>query len=276
MNLFYRKYGTGKPLIILHGLFGSSDNWYSIGKQLSVNHEVYIVDQRNHGQSPHHTIHSYIALSDDLHEFMIQHNIFRPVIMGHSMGGRTAMFFAVRHPKLINKLIVADIAPCSYNHENQPDEILQHKKIIEALHSVDLSFVSSRSEIDKKLAESIPSASLRQFLLKNIKTDFNGRFHWKFNLDALENNLSEIFKGIDTLQLPDKNALSFPVLFIRGELSGYLKERDLVCIQSIFSNASVNTIPQAGHWLHVEQPTLFIKAVKEFLNTSSNSHGTNM
>lgn len=276
MNLFYRKYGKGKPLIILHGLFGSSDNWYSIGKHLSFNHEVYLVDQRNHGQSPHHATHNYIALSDDLHEFIVQHNIFRPVIMGHSMGGRTAMFFAARHPKLINKLIVADISPCSYHSEKQPEEILQHKKIIEALHSVDLSSVSSRGEIDKKLAENIPSVSLRQFLLKNIKTDQNGVFHWKFNLNAVENNLSEIYKGIDTLQLPDKNALSFPALFIRGEFSGYLKEKDITCIQNYFSNAAIITIPHAGHWLHAEQPTLFINTVKKFLNNSYDSQEFNM
>jgi pimeloyl-ACP methyl ester carboxylesterase len=265
MELFYRKTGSGKPLIILHGLFGSSDNWHSIGKQLSVSHEVFLVDQRNHGQSPHHSAHNYIAMSDDLHEFIVQHNIFRPVIMGHSMGGRTAMFFSVRHPKLIDKLIVSDISPCSYNPENHPDEALQHEKIIAALHTIDLSVISSRHEADIKLAETINSPSLRQFLLKNIKTDNKGKFQWKLNINAIENNLSEIYKGIEILKLPGKDTLKFPALFIRGEYSGYIKEKDVACIHNYFSNASIITIPQAGHWLHAEKPALFIKAVEEFL-----------
>ncbi len=267
MELFYRRIGSGKPLIILHGLFGSSDNWYSIGKQLSGNHEVFLVDQRNHGQSPHHALHNYIALSDDLHEFIVQHNIFRPVIMGHSMGGRTAMFFAARHPKLIDKLIVADISPCSYNPSNHPEEALQHEKIISALRNVDLSAVSSRREADIRLAQTISSLPLRQFLLKNIKTDNHGKFHWRFNIDAIENNLSEIYKGIDTLPLPEKNQISFPALFIRGQLSGYIQEKDITCIYNYFSNASVVTIPQAGHWLHTEQPELVIDFIKKFLGS---------
>ncbi len=265
MELFYRKIGIGKPLIILHGLFGSSDNWYSIGKQLSVNHEVYLVDQRNHGQSPHHLTHNYLALSDDLHEFIVQHNIFRPVIIGHSMGGRTAMFFAARHPSLIAKLIVVDISPCSYNTAHYPDEAHQHRKILEALYSVDLSSVSSRSEIDKQLAEFITSASLRQFLIKNVKAVNYGTYQWKFNIAAINNNLSEIYKGLDSLPLLSGNKLDFPALFIRGQFSGYIKEKDINCIYSYFNNATVTTIPQAGHWLHYEQQELFIQAVNEFL-----------
>ena len=265
MELFYRKLGKGRPLIILHGLYGSSDNWYTLGKQLSEYKEVYLVDLRNHGHSPHHPVHSYEALRDDLHEFLVQHSLFRPVVMGHSMGGKAAMFFAVLHPKLIEKLIVVDISPCSYKAENHPEETLQHTTIIRALQSIDLSGLTSRTDADHHLAKTIKSIAIRQFLLKNLKGNSHNRFHWSLNLTALEKNLPEIFQGIDTLNFSSELPLDFPAFFIRGELSGYIGEKDLDCIDRYFKNSTVTTIPVTGHWVHAEQPGLFLDAVKNFL-----------
>jgi esterase len=265
MELFYRRLGKGKPLIILHGLYGSSDNWYTIGRQLSEFREVFMIDWRNHGHSPHHPVHTYDALRDDLHEFLVEHSLYKPVLIGHSMGGRAAMFFAAMHPKLIEKLIVVDISPCSYKAENHPNETLQHETILRALQSVNISNLASRTEANKKLAETIHSDVIRQFLLKNLKTDSHGRLTWCLNLSALEKSLTDIYAGIDTLPLPEGFQMDFPVLFIRGELSGYINHHDLDCIKRYFKNSAVVTIPQTSHWVHAEQPGLFVEAVRNFL-----------
>jgi esterase len=265
MELFYRRFGKGKPLVILHGLYGSSDNWHTIGRQLSAIREVFLVDWRNHGRSPHDPDHTYSALRDDLHEFLVQHSIYKPVLMGHSMGGRAAMFFAAMHPRLVEKLIVVDISPCSYKADNHPNETLQHATILQALQSVDLANLSSRSEADAQLAKTIRYPAVRQFLLKNLKKDSNNGFYWILNLPALEKNLEEIYLGIDTLSLPEGFLLDFPALFIRGQLSGYIGQNDLDCIKRYFRNSSVITIPGASHWVHAEQPGLFMEAIRNFL-----------
>ena len=265
MELFYRRLGKGKPLIILHGLYGSSDNWHTIGRQLSEFREVFLIDWRNHGQSPHHPNHTYSDLRDDLHEFLVQHTIYKPVVMGHSMGGKAAMFFAAMHPKLIEKLIVVDISPCTYKAENHPNENLQHRSILQALQSIDLANLSSRKEAEDQLAKTIQYPAVRQFLLKNLKKDHHSRYYWCLNLPALEKNLEEIFLGIDTLQLPEEFLLDFPALFIRGQHSGYIGNNDLDCIKRYFKNSTVISIPGASHWVHAEQPVLFREAVRNFL-----------
>ncbi|MBN1414395.1 MAG: alpha/beta fold hydrolase [Bacteroidales bacterium] len=265
MELFYRKLGKGKPLVVLHGLYGSSDNWYTLGKQLAQEREVYLVDLRNHGRSPHHPEHSYGAMRDDLHEFLVQHSLFKPVLMGHSMGGRVAMFFASMHPKLIEKLIVTDISPCSYNTEDHLSEIQQHKTIIQALRSIDISHLSARSDADIQLAKTIKSSVIRQFLLKNLKAEGHKNFRWCLNLPALEKNLQEILLGIDIIGRPSESQMDFPALFIRGQLSGYIKEKDMDCIHHFFKNATIITISNASHWVHAEEPGRFMVAVKEFL-----------
>lgn len=267
MELFYRRLGKGKPLVILHGLYGSSDNWYSIGKHLSAGREVYLVDIRNHGKSPHHPVHDYAALRDDLHEFLVEHSLFKPVIMGHSMGGRAAMYFAARHPRLIEKLIVVDISPCSYKAGNHRSETLQHKRIVQALQSIDLAMITSRAEADRLLAEKIQSSAIRQFLLKNLKTGGHKKFHWCLNLPVIEKNLPEILLGIDILPMAPEFKMDFPALFIRGQLSGYIGDNDLKCIERYFMNHRVVTIPGASHWVHAEQPALFLEAVMDFIGS---------
>jgi esterase len=265
MELFYHKLGKGKPLIILHGLYGSSDNWYTLGKQLSGDFEVYLIDQRNHGHSPRHPLHSYIALRDDLHEFIVHHSLFKPVLLGHSMGGRTVMFFAASHPKLVEKICVVDISPCSYKPENHPVETLQQESIIHSLNSIDLLHLSNRKDADRQLANTIGSTVIRQFLLKNLKINKKNEYYWSINLHALSANLHEVYTGIDTLNLDSRFQMTFPALFIKGQHSGYIKEKDIDCIHRYFSNSSIVTIPDAGHWVHAEQPALFLETIKKFL-----------
>jgi pimeloyl-ACP methyl ester carboxylesterase len=187
--------------------------------------------------------------------------------MGHSMGGRMAMFFAALHPRLIEKLIIVDISPCSYQAENHPDETLQHKTIIQALQSIDFRHIKSRTDADRQLAKVIKSATIRQFLLKNLKTERHKGFHWSLNLPVLEKNLPEIFLGIDTLYSASGIQMDFPALFIRGQLSGYIGEHDLRCIERYFTNHKVVTIPGATHWVHAEQPGPFLEAVVDFIKS---------
>jgi esterase len=265
MELFYRKMGKGKPLIILHGLYGSSDNWYTIGKHLSDHHEVFLVDLRNHGYSPHHPVHTYDALKDDLHEFIVQHALYKPVLLGHSMGGRVAMFFTAMHPKLAEKIIVVDISPCSYHTDHHPSETMQHATIIRALQSLDITKLTSRKDADEQLAEKIKSTVIRQFLLKNLKTDNAKNYYWCLNLNALEKGLQGIYIGLDTIRISSGIPMDMPALFIRGQLSGYIGDTDLDCIKRYYKNAAIVTIPGAGHWLHAEKPELLLQAVGDFL-----------
>ncbi len=252
MQLYHRESGEGKPLVILHGLFGSSDNWLSIGKVLSEHYKVYLVDQRNHGQSTHSDEFSYPVMANDLLEFIQQHNISDPHILGHSMGGKTAMQFAVNHTDLWDRLIVVDIGPKAYP--------VHHRTILDGLLSIDLGVVSSRSEADKQLAEYVPEIGVRQFLLKNLARNEAG-FRWKINLEAINRHIETIGDGLE-----EKQAIQKDVLFIRGSRSDYIKDEDMGFIKTIFPNANLKTVENAGHWVHAEKPEELLKLVIEFLN----------
>jgi pimeloyl-ACP methyl ester carboxylesterase len=267
MDLFYRKMGQGPPMIILHGLYGSSDNWFSIGKAFSDKFEVYLIDQRNHGSSPHTREHNYIALRNDLHEFMEAHNLEKAVILGHSMGGKAAMFFAVAWPEMVQSLIVVDISPRSYKSLLQPvSQSLDHMNIINSMMSVDFSEVKDREDIDRILAETLSSEKLRQFLLKNVKRNKEGGYEWKLNIKTLHNQLPQILDGLDHKPFMNGNGITgFPVLFIKAEKSGYIKEDDIAIIKTIFPMAEMVTIPGADHWVHVEKPELLIKTISYFV-----------
>lgn len=261
MKLFFRKYGQGPPLIIIHGLYGSSDNWVSIGRELSSDFEVFLIDQRNHGRSPHTIDHNYQLLKEDLHEFMDQQSIDKAIIIGHSMGGKTAMFFATSYPDRISHLIIADISPRSYKSSNS-NQLLSHTKIIRAMYNLDFYGITSREDIDEILAKSIPENRIRQFLLKNIKRSKNNEYSWTLNLKTIRNELSKIMDGLDENQT---EIVGFPVLFLKGANSDYISDKDLKFIQKIFPFADIETIPEAGHWLHAEQPELFLQKVRNFI-----------
>ncbi|MTI20373.1 alpha/beta fold hydrolase, partial [Fulvivirga sp. RKSG066] len=240
MQLNFKTIGEGKPLIILHGLFGSLDNWQTIAKELADHYKIYLVDQRNHGQSPHSDNFNYTAMADDLNRFIDEHNIENPSIIGHSMGGKTAMKFALNHGDKWDKLIVVDISPRAYP--------VHHDIIVEGLAAIDVDNIKSRGDADKKLAEYVKDLGTRQFLLKNLARSKNGGFEWKINLKAITENIEIIGEGME-----ERLAIEKDVLFIRGEKSDYIGDEDIILITQHFPNASVETISNAGHWVHAEQ-----------------------
>jgi len=261
MELFFKKYGEGPPLIIIHGLYGSSDNWVSIGRQLAKNFEVFLIDQRNHGKSPHSPYHNYELLKEDLREFMDQQSIEKAIIIGHSMGGKTAMFFAADYPERVSHLIIADISPKSYKTTNS-SQLLAHTTIIKAMFNLDFYGITSRQEIDDILAKSIPENRIRQFLLKNVKRTKDNEYSWNLNIRAIRNELPNIMYGLDEIQT---EITGFPILFIKGGNSDYILEDDKKEIKKIFPFADIETILNAGHWLHAEQPELFLKTIEDFI-----------
>ncbi|MDQ1769665.1 alpha/beta fold hydrolase [Labilibaculum sp. A4] len=266
MKLNYKKLGKGRPLLILHGLYGASDNWLTIAKELSNNFTVYIIDQRNHGDSPHANSHTYQDLKEDLLEFMNDHKIEKAILLGHSMGGKTVMFFAADHPERVSSLLVVDIAPKNYSKiSDYAPQTIDHSCIVKAMLNLDLSLYKNRTEIDAKLTESITSKRVRQFLLKNLKRDENKQFIWKLNIKTINDYLPQIMDGIDGDRFAEgKGITAFPVLFIRGEKSNYISDNDHNLIRTIFPKAEITTIPNAGHWVHAEQPKLLVKTVEYF------------
>ncbi|TVQ89686.1 MAG: alpha/beta fold hydrolase [Bacteroidetes bacterium] len=252
MELNYQQEGSGHPLIILHGLFGMLDNWVSISRKLAEKYSVYIIDQRNHGRSPRHNVFNYPAMVDDLLEFMEGYDIKSAYLLGHSMGGKTAMQFSFDYPEKVDKLIVADISPEEYDH--------RHDTLIEAMMSVDLSKYESRAEVDADLKEKIKSSRIRQFLLKNLYWKDRSSLGWKTNLEVILDNLQEIFK-----ELKPDDSFKKPVLFIRGSESPYITDLHIPRIKELFPNSEIETIDDASHWLHAEKPREFIKITENFL-----------
>ena len=277
MKLFYRKYGeSGTPLIIVHGLYGSGDNWVSIARDLSDRFEVYVIDQRNHGQSPHSETHNYPALRDDLKTFMDAEGIDQAVLIGHSMGAKTIMYFAASWPDRVISLVSVDMAPRAY-HELalESRSAARHSALIDSMLELDLSAMTSREEIDRALSEKIGSERVRNFLLKNVQRSKAGKFFWRVNLSALRNNLPRILDGLlasenagvgGLEEIPPGGIAGFPALFVAGENSDYIRTEDYQLIRNLFPRAQIVTIPNAGHWVHAEQPRLLLKNLDYFLN----------
>lgn len=265
MKLYYRKEGEGEPLVILHGLYGSSDNWLAVARKLSERYTVWSVDHRNHGRSPHHPEHSYAAMRDDLAEFFETHHLGPAVILGHSMGGKVAMLFAADYPEKVKKLIIADIAPKDYLTMEDESQYYLHRNILLALQELDISGYTERSQIEERLAEKIADPRIIQFLLKNTAREpVTHRLKWRLNAVALYENLEEIVGGVNRRWIDDRIPITtYPVVFIRGLLSRYITDDDIPAIREIYPEARIVDIPGAGHWLHAEQPKLFLKAVTE-------------
>lgn len=253
MKLNFRKSGTGKPLIILHGLFGSADNWYSIAKELEKDYTLYLVDQRNHGDSPHSADWNYDVMAEDLLELMDDEGIEQAHLMGHSMGGKTVMHFALSHPDRVEKLIVADIAPRYYP--------LHHQVILEGLNAIPVNAIKSRKEADDILAQYIRSVGIRQFLLKSLGRNDAGGFEWKINLPIITKKIEIVGQAIDA-----DEAFPKPTLFMGGANSDYIRPEDQESILRLFPNSQTIFIPNAGHWLHAEQPAAVITKVRDFLD----------
>ncbi|GGK75359.1 alpha/beta fold hydrolase [Rufibacter glacialis] len=253
MELNYKLLGEGQPLLILHGLFGTLDNWQTLGREFSKTYQVYLIDLRNHGRSPHSEEFSYQLMTDDILEFIEQHQLQAPMIIGHSMGGKVAMNFALQHPDQLSKLLVADIAPKYYPPH--------HDDILEGFRSIDLASIQNRQEADDQLAVKVSDYGTRQFLLKNLYRQEDNSFGWRLNLDAIERNLDQVLSDIVS-----ETPFTKPTLFLRGSNSRYIKpEQDLPQIQALFPQATIQTIENAGHWLHAEQPQEFYRLAMEFL-----------
>lgn len=245
--------GEGKPFIILHGFLGMSDNWKSLGTQFSENgYEVHLIDQRNHGRSFHSDAFSYQLMADDLKEYCDEKNLTDIVLLGHSMGGKTAMEFAIVYPEMCSKLIVADIAPKSYPQH--------HQDILKALSSLDFSQIKSRKQAEDILSRYIPEPGVRLFLLKNLYRKDKNEFGLRVNLPVLKENIEEVGKGLD-----DEVSFAKDTLFIRGEKSGYIDDMDIPLIRKHFPKARIETIRGVGHWLHAEKPEAFFKICMGFL-----------
>ncbi len=251
MKLFSRELGEGDPVVVLHGLFGSSDNWLTQAKLLGNHYKVFSIDLRNHGQSPHSDDFDYPAMVGDLHEFINDKALQNPVIIGHSMGGKAAMNFALAHPDKLSKLIVVDIAPKAYN--------LEHYTIAEGLKAIPVDKVASRNEAEEILSGHVPEPDVRQFLLKNLQRRSGGGFSWKINLPVISDKLANV--GAD-LQFPGK--FDKPTLFIRGARSRYIADSDWHRITEIFPNAELKSM-ETGHWVQAEKPQEFADAVVQWL-----------
>jgi pimeloyl-ACP methyl ester carboxylesterase len=252
--LHSRIIGEGKPLLILHGFLGMSDNWKTLGnKYAESGFEVHLIDQRNHGKSFHSESFDYEILANDIKEYISYHNISKSNLIGHSMGGKTVMQFACSSPIMVNKLIVADISPKYYPPH--------HNEIINGLKSLDFNEITNRSEADKKLSERLSDMGIRQFLLKNLYWVEKGKLGFRFNLDVLQNKLEEIGENISSTA-----SFSGETLFLRGDRSEYILPNDFDVIKRHFPSATIETISNAGHWLHAENPNEFFSKTLNFLN----------
>lgn len=254
MLLYSNILGEGKPFIILHGFLGMSDNWKTLGKKFSKHgYQVHLVDQRNHGRSFHDTIFDYETLAEDLKNYCDYHKLKNITLLGHSMGGKTAMIYATQYPDLLDKLIIADISPRYYP--------VHHDAILEGLSSLDFNSISSRSEADKKLSNYVSEVGTRQFLLKNLYWIDKGQLALRVNLPVLKANVSEVGESLPIHANFKKNTL-----FLRGDKSEYITLDDETIIKNHFPKAKIITIEKAGHWLHAENPKDFYEAVLKFIN----------
>lgn len=252
MQLNFRKYGSGHPLFILHGVFGSSDNWQTLGKAFAEKFTVYLIDQRNHGNSPHDRDMSYQAMADDLLDLMDQEKLSSVYVLGHSMGGKTAMHFATSYPEKVDKLIVVDIVPKYYPPH--------HQQIFEGFHAVDLGSLETRKDAEMQMAEKIKNAGVRQFILKNLTREGDS-YAWKINLKGLEENIENLGVG-----LADDKIFEKETLFIGGTKSDYITKNDHELIKKHFKSADIKMVEGAGHWVHAEKPKELAELVLDFLS----------
>lgn len=254
MDLFYREFGEGQPVVILHGLFGQSDNWVTVGRRIADKFHVFIPDQRNHGQSPHSAAHSFSAMAADLAGFFERHGIENPILIGHSMGGKVAMVYALENPEKVQKLIVIDISPRRYY------ERVAHTQVLGQMLGIEIDNFLSRTEVEKLLLARIPEARIRMLILKNLYHKPDGKLAWRLNLEAINQNLPLLFDAIQS-----ENTFDKPTLFVRGGYSDYLPDSDIPLIISLFPSAAIKTIAGASHWIHADAPDELCVLLSGFL-----------
>ena len=252
MRLHFKESGRGPAVILLHGLFGSSDNWHYLALKLADSFHVLAVDQRNHGQSPHSDEMDYRLMAADVNKLMDARGLASALVIGHSMGGKTAMQLALQFPERVEKLVVADMAPRPYAPA--------HELIFAAQLALDLEIFSSRQEIEDALAPAIPNLVLRRFLLKNLGRDAAGQFFWKINLRGLADNYGKLREAI-----AGPAPFRKPTLFIRGGKSDYIRPEDEPLIRQLFPRSEIHTVADASHWVHADKPEEFGRLVLDFL-----------
>jgi len=251
MELYSREFGAGDPVIILHGMFGFSDNWQTIAKKLSEHFLAVTPDLRNHGRSPHVPTHTYPEMAEDLRAFMEAHWMFSARLIGHSMGGKVAMQLALSYPDMVERLVVVDMAP------GQAED--NHSNIFQALLGMNLPSIPSRKAAEAFLSEHIADTGTRQFLLKNITRTETGTYTWKMNLPVLWEHFQDILAPVSG------GPFDKPTLFIRGGNSNYIRPEDEPLIHSLFPQATIVTLEGAGHWVHADKPEELVAAVEAFL-----------
>jgi esterase len=252
MPLHFKQLGRGEPLVLLHGLFGSGDNWFAVAPKLAEKFHVFAPDLRNHGHSPHHADMDYSLMAADVERFFAAQKIESAHVIGHSMGGKVAMQFALDFPACVKKLVVVDMAPRAYART--------HDKIFAALLALDLKLFQTRQQIEEALAPEIPSLNLRRFLLKNLGRNEHGKFVWKMNLRGVAENYVHLGKV-----LSGEKMFGNPALFIRGGKSDYISAADESEIRRRFPAAQIQTIASANHWVHADAPEEFVRRVLDFL-----------
>jgi esterase len=264
MKLFYRKYGEGPPLIILHGLFGSSDNWVTIAKMISRYCTIYLPDQRNHGNSPHDIRHDYESMSDDLFELVSDLGLKKFYLAGHSMGGKTAMLFSSKWPEMLEGMLISDISPFS-DKKRKAVARYENFSILKSILDTDLSKVKSRNEVELSLAKNISSEKVRELIMKNLRRNDKSLFEWKLNAPALMSNLDAIVEGVHLQTNGNHEITGFPIIFLKGENSDYIKTGEFTDICNIFPAAELKIIKNAGHWLQADNPKEVIDALLDLI-----------
>lgn len=253
MKLYFRKIGEGKPLVMLHGVFGSSDNLFTASKAIAEKgFTVYTLDARNHGQSPRSEEFNYEVMAADLNEFLTENNIENPVILGHSMGGKTVMQFAMNYDNF-EKLIIVDIAPKFYKSH--------HNHILEGLNAIDVKQLKSRNDATAIFKNYVSDFGEQQFLLKNLYRTVEGGFDWRINVPVISREIKSVGEELANIRVVEK-----PVLFMRGGDSDYILDEDIPAIKAIFPNAKIQTILGANHWVHATKPEEFVDSVVKFLS----------
>jgi pimeloyl-ACP methyl ester carboxylesterase len=248
--------GTGKPLLVLHGVFGMSDNWNTFGKFFADYFEVHLIDLRNHGRSFQSDDFNYELMVEDVYRYIQHYKLADVCLLGHSMGGKVALFFAEKYPQLLAKLIVVDIVPKAYP--------IHHQEIINALKSIDFKVVKSRKQANEILSETIKDEGVKQFLLKNLYWKSEHQLAFRFNLASLANHIDQFGKGVLFHQ-----PINISTLFIKGSTSNYILPTDFENIKTNFSNVHIEIIENAGHWVHAENPADFNQSVLNFLHLKS-------
>jgi len=254
MHLHYTELGAGAPLVVLHGLLGSHQNLLPACRAFAKHFQVFALDQRNHGHSPHHDVMHYEAMANDVTRFMDKHNLATAHVLGHSMGGKTAMQLALHHPDRVAKLVVVDMSPRAAGP--------RFARLLQALRALEPARLQSRQEADTRLAATVTDETVRRFLLKNLVPTDGGGYRWRIHLEAIAGNYDRLREPVD-----GASPFTGPTLFLRGEKSDYIGADDVAEIHRLFPSAEIAVVPGAGHWVHADAPGLFTEAVLKFLRS---------